>query len=378
MQGGYYQKGFNKHGPLSNPYSYGYFPAMRHNRVPRFTHTFVIYEADALPGAVSRVALRRGAAFEPRRDERGGPDGSSVQTHDTGLAVSTDDSWFRPVDIKLGPDGALYIADWYDRQINHYRNHEGQIEPADGRIYRLKARKPTTASKRLDLSRLSTAELIKRLSDPNKWTRQTALRLIGDRKDASVAPVLKHMISRESGQLALEAIWALNLVGGLDEATALAALDHADPYTRLWTARLLCDASHVSPTVAKALARRAAIEPNVEVRSQLACSAKRLPARDALPIVTPLLARSEDTRRHSLAALALVGARSKGWQRPGGRAGSVQGPCDLGTANCADNDRGTADATVRRGGNQARPHQLRAAADDGARTRSHQAIDGRI
>ena len=60
------------------------------------------------------------------------PDGSSFQTHDIGLAVSTDDPWFRPVDIKLGPDGALYIADWYDRQINHYRNHEGQIDPATG------------------------------------------------------------------------------------------------------------------------------------------------------------------------------------------------------------------------------------------------------
>ncbi len=99
---------------------------------------------------------------------------------------------------------------------------------------------------------------------------------------------------RETGQLALESLWALNLVGGLDEATALTALVHADPYVRLWTARLLCDPSRVSPLVAAALARRAAIEPNVEVRAQLACSAKRLPARDALPIVRALLARSED------------------------------------------------------------------------------------
>ena len=60
------------------------------------------------------------------------PDGSSFQTRDVGLAVSTADPWFRPVDIKLGPDGALYIADWYDRQVNHYRNHEGQIDPATG------------------------------------------------------------------------------------------------------------------------------------------------------------------------------------------------------------------------------------------------------
>ena len=296
VQGGYYQKGFNKHGPLSNPYSFGYFPAMKHKQVPRFTHTFVIYEADLLPeryrGLLFGVAplLNHVVMSEVR------PDGSSVQTHDIGLAVSTDDSWFRPVDIKLGPDGALYIADWYDRQINHYRNHEGQIEPGDGRIYRLESRNADRTLSHLDMSRLSSHDLVERLSDPNKWRRQTALRLIGDRKDKSIVPELAHLVARESGQLALEALWALNLVGGLDEATALKTLGHADPYVRLWTARLLCDQSHVSSSVASALARRAAIEPDIEVRSQLACSARRLPARDALPIVRALLARSEDAR----------------------------------------------------------------------------------
>ena len=296
VQGGYYQKGFNKHGPLSNPYSFGYFPAMKHNRVPRFTHTFVIYEGDALParyrGLLFGVAplLNHVVMSEVR------PDGSSVQTRDIGVAVSTDDSWFRPVDIKLGPDGALYIADWYDRQINHYRNHEGEIDPGAGRIYRLKARNAISAVKASDLSRLSTPELVKRLSDPNKWTRQTALRLIGDRKDATIVPELKQIVAQETGQVALEALWALCLAGGLDEATALKTLEHADPYVRLWTTRLLCDRSHVSSSVASALARRAAIEPDLEVRSQFACSAKRLPAHDALPIVRALLAHSEDTQ----------------------------------------------------------------------------------
>ena len=51
VQGGYLQKGFGKHGELSNPYTFGYFEAMAHHNVPRFTHTFVIYEATALPSA---------------------------------------------------------------------------------------------------------------------------------------------------------------------------------------------------------------------------------------------------------------------------------------------------------------------------------------
>src|SRR4051812_23935805 len=49
VQGGYYQKGFGKHGPLSNPYAFGYFPPMKHPSVPRFTHNFVVYEGAALP-----------------------------------------------------------------------------------------------------------------------------------------------------------------------------------------------------------------------------------------------------------------------------------------------------------------------------------------
>jgi putative membrane-bound dehydrogenase-like protein len=294
VQGAYYQKGFNKHGPLSNPYAFGYFPAMKHNRVPRFTHTFLIYEADALPERYHGLLFGVAPLLNHVVMSQVRPDGSSFQTKDVGYAVESSDPWFRPVDIQLGPDGAIYLADWYDRQVNHYRNHEGQIDPEHGRIYRLDARSKGLAAKPLDLARLSTLDLVKMLGDPNRWTRETALRLIGDRKDPSIAPDLKRLLARETGQLALESLWALNLAGGLDEATALAALVHADPYVRLWTARLLCDQSRVSPLVAASLARRAAVEPNVEVRAQLACSAKRLPARDSLPIVRGLLARSED------------------------------------------------------------------------------------
>ncbi len=49
VQGGYSQKNFGKHGNLSNPYAFDYYQPMRHHPVVRFTHTFCIYEADALP-----------------------------------------------------------------------------------------------------------------------------------------------------------------------------------------------------------------------------------------------------------------------------------------------------------------------------------------
>src|SRR5581483_6463400 len=129
--------------------------------------------------------------------------GSSFRTRDVSKPVTTDDSWFRPVDIKNGPDGALYVADWYDGQVNHYRNHEGQIDRSNGRIYRIRAAGSKPAAP-VDLGRKPTVELVGLLSNGNTWARQSALRLIGDRKDPGVVPLLKRLIAESAGQPALE------------------------------------------------------------------------------------------------------------------------------------------------------------------------------
>ena len=294
VQGGYYQKGFSKHGPISNPFAFGYFRAMRHPNVPRFSHTFVKYEAPALPARYRGKLFAVNPMNSQVIESEIRPDGSSFQTRDLSFPITTTDSWFRPVDIKIGPDGNLYVADWYDSQINHYRNHEGKIDPSTGRIYRLKA-KGAKPKKAVDLGKLSSAELVKLLNEDNRWTRQTALRLIGDRKDRSLIPQLNRMVKEQKGQLALEALWALNLSDGFNETVASETLNHADPYVRLWTVRLLGDHRRVSAAMADRLALLAKTEPQLEVRSQLACSARRLPASACLPIIRQLLGRSEDS-----------------------------------------------------------------------------------
>ena len=105
VQGGYYQKGFNKHGPLSNPYAFGYFPAMKHDRVPRFTHTFVFYEADAFPARYRGLLFGVAPLLNHVVMSEARPDGSSFQTRDVGLAVSSSDPWFRPWTSSSAPTG---------------------------------------------------------------------------------------------------------------------------------------------------------------------------------------------------------------------------------------------------------------------------------
>ena len=294
LQGAYLQKGFEKHGPLSNPYAFGYFPAMPHGSVPRFTHNFVIYDHGALParyeGKLFGVEPIQGRIVESEVI----PDQSSFRTRDISRPVTSDDRWFRPVDIKVGPEGAIYVCDWYDQQVNHYRNHEGKIDTSNGRIYRLKS-KGVQPKRSEDLSQLAASQLLERLTHSNRWVRQTALRLLADRHDTSLISTLSSALHRSSGQLALETLWALNLSGGLTEAEALKALDHSDPFVRLWTVRLLGDGHRVSTEVADKLAALAVKEPNLEVRNQLAATAKRLPAGDALAIVRALALRAEDS-----------------------------------------------------------------------------------
>jgi putative membrane-bound dehydrogenase-like protein len=297
VQGGYLRKGFEKHGELSNPYAFGYFPAMQHESVSRFTHNFIIYQGGALPSRYEGklIGVDPMSSYLPLAElsQRG----STFATRDTDAVVRATDAQphFRPVDIKHGPDGAIYVADWYDSQVNHYRNHEGQISKEDGRIYRVRGADTKPGYAPFDLTKQSSQALVELLRGNNRWTRETALQILGDRHDASLIPALRQTLAaRTVGQFSLEALWALNLSGGLDDATALTLLTHPDPYVRLWTVRLLCDRNEVSPSIGGALVELGAKEPNVEVRSQLAASAKRLPATSALPIVEVLLAHDED------------------------------------------------------------------------------------
>jgi len=293
VQGGYYRKGFGKHGDLSNPFAFGFFEQIEHAAVPRFTHTFLIDEGGCLPerhaGKLLAVAPLQSHVVEAEI----APRGSTFRTADTGFFVESRDPWFRPVEIKSGPDGAVYIADFHEQRIDHASHHQGRVTPDTGRVWRVRGAEAAPAA-RFDYSAWPSEKLVGLLRHPGRWHRQIALRLLADRRDPGVLPILRAGLDSESGQPALEALWAIHLCGGLDEPLALAALAHRDPHVRLWTVRLLADPGDVSPTIAARLVDLAAAEADIEVRVQLAASARRLPADECLKIVAALCRHSAD------------------------------------------------------------------------------------
>ncbi|MFV0446156.1 MAG: PVC-type heme-binding CxxCH protein [Planctomycetaceae bacterium] len=109
-------------------------------------------------------------------------EGSGFSSQEQQEVIKSDHPAFRPVDVKLGPDGAIYIADWYNPIIQH-----GEVDFRDprrdhthGRIWRVTyTGKPLV--ERPKLVDVSTESLLKHLESPNVWTRRQAQRVLKER-----------------------------------------------------------------------------------------------------------------------------------------------------------------------------------------------------
>jgi len=293
-QGAYYVRNFGKHGALTNPYAFGHLSNMDlEGEKVRFTHAFVRYEGGGLPARYNGRMI----AINPLQGyvqlSRFAENGSTFKIVDEERILETDDRWFRPVDITTGPDGGVYIADWYDSRLSH-------VDPRDtwsksnGRIYRLGTKKPSTSTS-FNLAELSSEDLIFLLSHENRWFRQQSLRVLADRKDSSVVSKLTLLLDKQDDQSALETLWALHASGGFTDDVAIKCIEHRDPFVRLWAIRFVGDRGAVSPPLGKILSHSATVEQHPEVRSQLAASAKRLEGSVAIDIVKNLVQHHDDS-----------------------------------------------------------------------------------
>lgn len=137
--------------------------------------------------------------------------------------IASSDLWFRPIHQRVGPDGAMYVLDFYNQAVVHNDTRGTRHDPQSnaalrpdrdhyfGRIWRVQhdqAKKLTIPN--LDHARPS--QLVKALEHPNEWVRMTALRLLTERAKNDVVPQLEKLANSESASAyaRIHALWALH------------------------------------------------------------------------------------------------------------------------------------------------------------------------
>ena len=141
-------------------------------------------------------------------------DGSTFASREMTEVIKSNHPAFRPIDVKMGPDGALYIADWYNPIIQH-----GEVDFRDprrdkthGRIWRVTA-KGHPLVERPKLVEATIPELLDQLKAPEQWTRQQAKRVLKERDAKKVLRELEKWTkaldrnSPEAERYAFEAMW---------------------------------------------------------------------------------------------------------------------------------------------------------------------------
>lgn len=195
--------------------------------------------------------------------------------------IRSPDTWFRPVQLGDGPDGAVYIADMYREVIEHPKSLPPSIKSQvdlnsgndKGRIWRVVADdRPVRRSLDRPFEAMPVADLVAKLAHTNAWHRRTAARLLVERGDAeSIEPLREAARSGVAPETRLEALAVLSrMPDGIDGESRDLAL--ADPHPRVRQRAIAIAADHVDrlglPSTSRLLTL--ADDPSIHVRFRLA------------------------------------------------------------------------------------------------------------
>jgi putative heme-binding domain-containing protein len=232
--------------------------------------------------------------------------------------LTANDAWFMPVSMKIGPDGCLYILDWYDRyhcSQDAARDPEG-VDRQKGRLYRLSYGDAPRAPK-LDLGSESDDQLIARLASGNIYFRESAQRILTERlagalgnsaagsdaaqKRQALRRKLEIAVAGEttthsqnsassgvSRKAKLHALWVLIGSGSLDAGFHERLLAHDDATFRAWAVRAAGNFGDVTDSVRESVVALAR-DPSRDVQLQVAIASRKIEGCDALPVLVDVL-----------------------------------------------------------------------------------------
>lgn len=221
---------------------------------------------------------------------------------------NANDNWFVGFNLEIGPEGGVYVIDWYDRDICG----NALFSALTGRIYRFTygdVKSPVG----MNLALLSDEELVKLHLHPNDWYGRQARRILQERAAAgkldgkTPAALTKLLDEHPETPRKLRALWTLHVTGGLKSDKLLQLLKHEDEYLRAWAIQLLVEDQTLSAEALGQFVTMAKTDVSPVVRLYLASALQRMPVAQRWEIVTALLDHAEDAGDHNLPLMVWYG-----------------------------------------------------------------------
>ncbi|MCI0699829.1 MAG: DUF1080 domain-containing protein [Planctomycetia bacterium] len=227
----------------------------------------------------------------------------------------TNDKWSVPIAMKSGPDGNVYLLDWYDQQICHLPQPE-KWDRTNGRIYKI-SHKNAKPVKGVDLSKEPSDALVAYLTDKNDWYARTARRLLQERAEKEEVPgkgnlemlkirrPLEDLTADDNPTIRLRALWTLAAVGQINVDHLIKAANDKNEFVRAWGIRFGIE--YQTPRIfwTPALTEYIRVDRSPVVRRTIASALQsgwfdRRPIQERGEILQALFAFAEDATDHNL------------------------------------------------------------------------------
>lgn len=265
-------------------------------------------------------------------------EGSGFVAHHGKDFINFNDVWSQVVNLQTGPDGAVYMIDWYDKNQCH-SNDEKHDDRSNGRIFKISYGDTKVA--KFDLQKLSDEELVKLLASKNNWQARHAQRILQERfakLNSPHDPALENKLDvffgqNQSASTRLRILWAKHVTEGFyfqKNFNAYLQMNKkdSDEYLRAWGIQLGLEELN---TPAKDLEKRAEAfktqffdelsrlareDKSPVVRLYLASALQRIPVSDRWEIAEALYSHSEDAGDRNLPLMYWYGAEPLAAQNP--------------------------------------------------------------